>query len=61
MSFCEKLKSEQYKAALVITGAIQGTSHSKIYEELRIESIKARRWYRRLSRMFKVMKKLQII
>ena len=30
-SFCEKLKSVQYKAALAITGAIQGTSRDKIY------------------------------
>ena len=33
-SFCEKLESVQYKAALVITGAIQGTSREKIYQEL---------------------------
>ena len=47
--FCEKLESLQYKAALVITGAIQGTSHDKIYQELGFESLKSRRWYKRLS------------
>ena len=41
----------------MITGAIQGTSRNKIYEELEIESLRARRWYRRLSCMFKIMKK----
>ena len=41
--FCEELKSVQYKAALTITGAIEGTSCNKIYEELRIESLKAKR------------------
>ena len=40
--FCEKLESVQYKAEIAITGVIQGTSH-KIYEELRLESLIARR------------------
>ena len=47
-SFCEKLESVQYKAALAITGAIQGSSCKKLYQELRFESLKSRRWYRRL-------------
>ena len=55
-SFCEKLESVQYKAALAITGAIQGTSRDKIYEKLGLESLKARRWYKRLSCMFKTIK-----
>ena len=40
----------------MITGAIQSTFHNKIYEELGIESLKARRWYRHLSCMFKIMR-----
>ena len=56
VSFCEKLESVQHKAALAITGAIQGTSRNKIYEELGIESLTAREWYRRLSCMLKIMK-----
>ena len=47
-SFCEKLESVQYKAALAITGAIQGSSREKLYHELGLESLKSRRWYRRL-------------
>ena len=47
-SFCEKLESAQYKAALSITGAIQGTSCEKIFQELGLESLKSRRWFRRL-------------
>ena len=43
----EKLKSVQYKAALAITGAIQGSSREKLYQELGLESLKSRRWYRR--------------
>ena len=46
----------QYKAALAITNAIQGTSRDKIYQELGLESLKSRRWYKRLSCMFKIMK-----
>ena len=53
-SFCEKLESIQYKAALPITGAIQGTSPDKIYLELELESLKSRRWYKHLSCMFKI-------
>ena len=55
-SFCEKLESIQYKAASAITGAIHDTSRDKIYKEIGLESLKARRWYKRLSCMFKIMK-----
>ena len=55
MNFCEKLESVQYKAALAITGAIQGTSRKKIYQELGLESLKSRRWYKRLCCMYKIM------
>ena len=55
-SFCEKLESIQYIAALAITGAIHGTSRDKIYKEIGLEPLKARRWYKRLSCMFKIMK-----
>ena len=54
-SFCEKLESVQYKAALAITGAIHGTSREKIYQELRLESLKSRRWCKHLSCMFTIM------
>ena len=37
VSCFEKLESIQYKAALVIKGAMQGTSDNKIYEGLGIE------------------------
>ena len=50
-SFCNKLESVQYKAALAITGAIQGTSRDKLYQELGLESLKSRRWYKHLSYM----------
>ena len=56
-SFCNKLELVQYKAALAVTGAIQGTSRDKLYQELGLESLKLRRWYKCLSCMFKIMKK----
>ena len=54
-SFCEKLESVQYKFALAITGAIQESSREKNYQELGLESLKSRRWYKRLCWMFKIM------
>ena len=55
-SFCDKLKSVRYKATLTITSAISGTSRDKIYQELGLESLKSKRWYKRLICMFKIMK-----
>ena len=43
---------------MAITGAIQSTSREKIYHELGLESLKSRRWYKRLCFMFKKMKEL---
>ena len=40
-----------------IAGAMQGTSRDKMYQELGLESLKSRRWYKSLSCMFKIMKK----
>ena len=54
-SFRGKLELVQYKAPLSITGAIHGTSRDKVYQELRLESLKSRRWCKRLSCMFKIM------
>ena len=47
---------KQYKNALAITGAIQGTSGDNMYKELGLQSLKSRRWYKRISSMFKIMK-----
>ena len=41
-------------AALAITGAIKGTSQTKQYKELELESLKFRRWFRQLWTLFKV-------
>ena len=53
--FCDKIESVQHKAALAITGAIQGTSRNNLNQELGLESLKARKWYQRLCCMYKIM------
>ena len=55
-SFHQKMESVQYNAALAITGAIRGTSMEKLYQELGLESLQQRRWYRKLYRFFKIYK-----
>ena len=52
----QKLKSIQYHAALAIAGAVRGTSSEKLYQELGLESLQQRRWYRKLCTFFKIIK-----
>ena len=56
LSFQQKLESIQYRACLAITGAIRGTSREKIYQELGLESLQSRRWYRKLAMFYKIYK-----
>ena len=44
----EEAEKVQYQAALAITGAWQGSSRSKLYEELGWESLSDHRWCRRI-------------
>ena len=55
-SFHQKLESIQYNAALAITGAIRGSSREKLYQELGLESLKQRRWFRKLCYFLKIAK-----
>ena len=55
-SFCSSIESVQYNAALAITGAIRGTSKERLYQELGLESLCERRWFRRLCVIFKIIK-----
>ena len=48
------MESIQYNAALAITGAIRGTSTEKLNQELGLESLRKRRWYRKLCYFFKI-------
>ena len=46
--FCQMIESVQYNAALAITGAIRGSSREKLYQELGFDSLRDRRWHRKL-------------
>ena len=56
-TFCHKIESVQYNAALAITGAIRGTSREKLYQELGFEHLSDRRWCRRLCFFYKIKNK----
>ena len=53
-SFCNKLESIQHNVALAITGAIRGTSKTKLHKELGLEFLKSRRWFRRICTFYKI-------
>ena len=55
-SFHGKMEYIQYNACLAITGTIRGMSREKIYQELGLESLQLRRWYRKLCLLYKVFK-----
>ena len=55
-SFHERIESIQYNAAIAITGAIRGTSSEKLYQELGLESLRSRRWLRKLCLFYKIYK-----
>ena len=41
---------------MAITGAIRGTSKEKLYNELGLETLEKRRWYRKLCCIFKIFR-----
>ena len=53
-TFCQMIEFVQYNAALAITGAIRGSSRDKLYQELGFESLRDRRWYRKLCFYYKI-------
>ena len=54
-TLCRMIESVQYNAALAITGAIKGSSRERLYQELGLESLSDRRWYRRLVYFFNIV------
>ena len=52
--FQNKLETVQYKACLAITGAIQGTSRQKIYDELGLHALIERRCRSKLTFFYKI-------
>ena len=53
----EKAEIIQYQAALAVTGTWQGSSRSKLYEDLEWESLSERRWCRRILQIHKFVSK----
>ena len=54
-NFQNKLEKVQYRACLAITGAIQGTSRQKPYDELGLHSLSKRRWRHKLIFFYKIL------
>ena len=54
--FHQKLELLQYNACFAITGTIRGTLREKLYQELGLESLQLRRWFRKLSCFYKLFK-----
>ena len=54
-SFHQRLESIQYNAAITITGTIRRTSSEKLFQELGLETLKSRRWFRILYLFYKIL------
>ena len=52
--FTKKLKSIQYNTAIAITRAIRETYSEKLFQMLGLESLKLRRWLRKLCLFYKM-------
>ena len=49
----DKIESVQYNAVLAITDTIRATSKEKLYQELGLQSLRNRRWLRRMTYLYK--------
>ena len=56
LSFPQKMESKQDNAALAITCPVRGTSREKLYQQLGLESLRKRQWYRKLCYLLKIFK-----
>ena len=50
------METIQYNAALAITGVIRDSSREKLYQELGLEALQQRRWYRKLCCFYEILK-----
>ena len=57
LSFHQKLESIQCNAVLALAGVLRGSSREKLYQELGLESLQLRRWYRKLRCLYKIYNK----
>ena len=54
-SFHENIESTQDNPALAILGVVRGTSREKLHQDLGLQSLQQRHWYRKLCCLFKVI------
>ena len=54
-TFSNRIESAQYNADLAITGTIRGTSKKVLYQGLGFETMKKRRWFRRICCFYKIL------
>ena len=54
-SFHQRLESIQYNAIIAITGTVRGTSSEKLFQELGLETLKSRRWFRKVYLFYKML------
>ena len=54
-SFYQRLGPLQYNAVIAITRTTIGTSLEKLFQELGLETLKSRRWFRKLYSFYKIL------
>ena len=54
-TFSNRIKSAWYNTALAITETIRDTSNENLYQELVFETMKEKRWLRRLCSFYKIL------
>ena len=55
-TFHQKPESTQCNACLALSRAIRGSSREKLYQELGLESLQRRRWYKKICLFYKIFK-----
>ena len=58
LNFETKIDKAQYKACIAITGAIQGLTRERPYDELDLMSLSERRWYNNLTFIYEIVNEL---
>ena len=59
-TFSSKFESVQYNVALVITGAIRGSSREKLLQELGLDHLHHRRWMKRLCVLYEFLSNISV-
>ena len=59
-TFSNKFESVQYNVALVITGAIRGSSRENLFQELGLDHLHHRRWMKRLCVRYEFLSNISV-